>query len=54
MVKLVAVVALGFTLEGAFILHAVVASRGKETPRATVELLEVRVPGHAVLAAARR
>jgi len=42
--KLVAIVALSLTFEGAFILHAVVASPGASgAPTASVRLAEVRV-----------
>jgi len=42
--KLVAVVALALTFEGAFILHAVVASPGpRYGPTALVRLSEVRI-----------
>ncbi len=42
MMKLVAVVALALTFEGAFILHAVVADPGPATAR-TVRLAEIHV-----------
>jgi len=44
--RLFIVLALSFSLQGAFILHAVVASPGSLTPRATVELLEVLLSRH--------
>jgi len=45
MMKLVAVVALALTFEGAFILHAVVAAPGAAgVPVASVRLAEVRLP----------
>jgi hypothetical protein len=53
MLKLVAVIALALTLEGAFILHAVVASPGPVgAPKATVQLSEVRLSRRAVVASA--
>jgi len=55
MMKLVAVVALALTLDGAFVLHAVVAApRPAATPRAVVEMEEVRVPRQQAVASALR